>query len=391
MTNRLISIVVPIYQIDKYLGLCIESLINQTYKNLEIILVDDGSHDRCPDICDLYARKDKRIKVIHKANGGLVSARKAGIKVATGEYVGYVDGDDWVGPGFYESLYHHIETADADVVCAGFQRDLFTATASFTDNLESGVYEGERLDVLKTKMLSNESFFNLGISTYVWNKLFRRELLLDAQLSVIDNISIGEDAAVTYPALLKAKKVVLTDVTAYHYRQREDSMLKQKNSFEKDAEKLMALHSYMSSWANAVDKKYHFQRQIDDFVLGICIIRSGDTNYFGEHLEGKRLLIYSAGTFGQQLMNRLRQNPNYIVAGWVDDDYWEYRRCCMDVDPVERVSKDEFDYVLVATINPILAEKISSRILDYGISENKILKVKKIGDSFSLLKKYLPL
>ena len=97
MKTDLISVIVPIYRIDRYVGLCIESLINQTYKNLEIILVDDGSPDRCPEICDLYAKKDSRIKVIHKENGGLVSARKAGIMTATGKYVGYVDGDDWVG------------------------------------------------------------------------------------------------------------------------------------------------------------------------------------------------------------------------------------------------------------------------------------------------------
>lgn len=100
MTNPLISVVVPIYKIDRYLGVCIESVLNQTYTNLEIILVDDGSPDRCPEICDLYAKKDTRIKVIHKRNGGLVSARKAGILSATGKYIGYVDGDDWIGPGF---------------------------------------------------------------------------------------------------------------------------------------------------------------------------------------------------------------------------------------------------------------------------------------------------
>ena len=105
MVEPLISVLVPIYKIDRYLGICIESLLNQTYKNLEIILVDDGSPDRCPEICDLYASKDERIKVIHKSNGGLVSARKAGLMAAKGEYIGYVDGDDWVGPGFYHSLY----------------------------------------------------------------------------------------------------------------------------------------------------------------------------------------------------------------------------------------------------------------------------------------------
>ena len=216
MEPDLISVIVPIYRIDRYVGLCIESLINQTYKNLEIILVDDGSPDRCPEICDLYPKKDSRIKVIHKENGGLVSARKAGIMATTGKYVGYVDGDDWVGVGFYESLHNHIAATDADIACAGFRRDLFSSTSSFTDNLQSGLYEGERLDALRMKMLSNGDFYRLGVSTYVWNKLFKRELLLEAQLNVDNSISIGEDGAVTYPAIMKARKVVLTDNTAYH-------------------------------------------------------------------------------------------------------------------------------------------------------------------------------
>ena len=139
MKEPLISVLVPIYKIDRYLGICVESLLNQTYKNLEIILVDDGSPDRCPEICDLYASKDERIKVIHKENGGLVSARKAALMAAKGSYIGYVDGDDWVGPGFYHSLYSSIKESDADIAIAGFSRDLFSSTKNILNAIPSGV------------------------------------------------------------------------------------------------------------------------------------------------------------------------------------------------------------------------------------------------------------
>lgn len=141
----LISVIVPIYMIDRYIGICIESILNQTYKNLEIILVDDGGKDRCPEICDLYAQKDSRIKVIHKPNGGLVSARKAGLRKSNGKYISYVDGDDWIGSGFIEGLYTAAVTSDADMVCAGQTRDLFSKSASFTNSLPSGIYEGDKL------------------------------------------------------------------------------------------------------------------------------------------------------------------------------------------------------------------------------------------------------
>lgn len=299
-----------------------------------------------------------------------------------------MDGDDWVGEGFYESLHNHITAHHADIACAGFQRDLFSKTAVFTDNLQPGLYEGESLEVLKRRMLSDGDFFKVGVSTYVWNKLFKRELLLETQLNVDNAISIGEDGAVTYPALMKANKVVLTANTAYHYRQREDSMLKLTTSFDKDAEKLKALHKYLSAYAKDTDAKYKLQEQIDDYVLGICIMRSGDVDYFSKQIEGRKVVVYSAGTFGQQLMNRLREANVCDVVGWVDDDYWEYRRCCMDVDPVSRIARDDFDYILIATVNPSPSDYIKLRISDYGVDADKVLTISKEQNSKTLIQKY---
>ena len=114
--DSLISVIVPIYNVEKYLERCVESIINQTYKNLEIILVDDGSPDNCPQMCDDYAKKDSRIKVVHKKNGGLSDARNAGMKVATGEYVSFIDSDDYISLDFYETLLETIVDNDSDIV-----------------------------------------------------------------------------------------------------------------------------------------------------------------------------------------------------------------------------------------------------------------------------------
>lgn len=376
----LISVIVPIYQIERYLGRCIESIINQTYRDLEIILVDDGSPDRCPEICDLYAEKDNRIKVIHKENGGLVSARKAGLEIATGDYIGYVDGDDWIGLGFYESLCATMIASDCDVVCAGQTRDLFEKSASFLNAYPLGYYKGDELRKLQENMISYGEFYRPGISTYVWNKLFKKEVLYNHQMNVDEKISIGEDAAVTYPVLMECDSVYISDCVAYHYRQREDSMLKKSASFEAESEKLKYLYEYMSS----LSVKYGnmFQKQVDDYVLGICIMRSGgklpDDSYstFDDVYYGKRVIIYSAGTFGQQLMNRFGESQHCEVVAWVDDDYWEYRRCCLDVDEVSSVISKEFDYILIATIDCRVSKNIKKQLLDYGVSEQKILEIK---------------
>lgn len=381
--------------IDRYLGVCIESIINQTYKNLEIILVDDGGKDRCPEICDLYRRKDQRIRVVHKPNGGLVSARKAGLRESNGEYISYVDGDDWIGPGFIESLYITASSNNADMVCAGFTRDLFLKSASFSNALPTGIYVGEKLEKLWSSMLSCGSYYRPGINTYVWNKLFKREILLDVQSTVDNRISIGEDGAVTYPSLLKCKKVVIVDNVAYHYRQREDSMLKQRSGYSTEAQKLLFLYEYLNRWATKAPDEYRLRQQIQDYVLSIALIRSGgrlpgdDYSTFDSAYYGKNVVVFSAGTFGQQLINRFRETNHCNVIAWIDDDYWEYRRCCMDVDPVESITSLLYDYVLIATVDSQLAECIKNRLKDLGVSPDKMLTIDVPENKEGLLKRFL--
>jgi glycosyltransferase involved in cell wall biosynthesis len=399
MDNKpLISVIVPIYMIERYLGICIESILNQTYINLEIILVDDGSKDRCPEICDLYSRKDKRIKVIHKSNGGLVSARKAGLIESTGEYISYVDGDDWIGPGFIESLFIAISTTNADMVCAGHTRDLFEQSVHFINVIPPGIYENEKLEKLWSSMISYERYYCPGITTYVWNKLFQRNVLLSSQLAVDNRITIGEDAAVTYPALLQSKQVVVIDNVSYHYRQREDSMLKQTSCFSDEILKLNYLNDFMMEWAEKFPEKYKLKEQVIDYILSICIMRSGgrlpeDTySTFDTAYYKKRVVVYSAGTFGQQLVARFKESDHCQHIGWIDDDYWEYRRCCLDVDPIESIIKLNYDFILIAAIDTRVIENIMQKLLDYGVSNAKILTVsipKKRVDRSKLLSKFL--
>ena len=385
MHQPLISVLVPIYKIDQYLGICIESLLNQTYKNLEIILVDDGSLDRCPEICDLYARKDSRIKVIHKANGGLVSARKAGILVATGEYIGYVDGDDWVGPGYYHALYASISESGADIAIAGFSRDLFASTKNILNAIQSGVYEGDALDNIKKQMISYGDFYCHGLTTYLWNKLFRREAIQQYQLDMDERITIGEDAATTYNAIMGAKKIVVTDNCAYHYRQREDSMLKTTLNYAEEYRKVKYLHDYMMKSLSVWPENYNLQKQTRELIVSTYIIRSGGTlgkkhpefsNFpFSTDLTGKRIIVYGAGTFGQQFVKRLKNENKCQLVAWIDEDYWEYRRCCMDVDPIESICKNGYDNVVIANLTPSVFEKMKQNLYDYGVEQKKILTI----------------
>lgn len=394
--NPLISVLVPVYNIERYIGLCLESIICQTYTNLEIIVVDDGSTDRSGDICDLYAKKDNRIKVIHKHNGGLVSARKVAMKVATGDYIGYVDGDDWIGEGFYASLFSAMKQTDSDIVIAGFSRELFGKTARITNALPSGIYEGAILENLYSSMISCGDFFRHGITTYLWNKLFKREVIKESQLSVDDRISIGEDGAAVYPAFLNANRVCILDNCAYHYRQREDSMLKKNSSFFTEAEKLSVLYEYlMKAFEKSLDK-FGLQKQIQEYLLSTFIIRSGgilnNSVYipFSKNINKKNIVVCGAGTFGQQLVKRISESKYCNIVSWIDEDYWEYRRCCLDVNSISTLSDLSYDYIVIAMVDSFTSHNMKKALIDFGVSPSKILRLDVSKDIIeSYLTRYL--
>ena len=203
-----ISISVPVYNTERYLVKCLDSLINQTQKDIEIIFVDDGSIDNSGDICDLYASKDNRIRVIHKENGGLASARQAALEMATGEYFCACDADDWVELDMYEKLYKKAKETDADIVMCDYWSE-------YPDGKlveQKYPYElSERNDLL-------DDLLNGLFPKAIWNKLIRRDFLLANQLSWELGINQGEDFLMTAKMLLAGATVANTGETLYHYR-----------------------------------------------------------------------------------------------------------------------------------------------------------------------------
>ena len=198
MSTIKISVIVPIYRIEKYLSKCIDSILCQSFSDFELILVDDGSPDNCPEICDDYAKKDTRVKVIHKKNGGLLSARKEGLKQASGIYISYVDGDDWVDNYYLDILYKLAEANAADLVTTGHFRE-FNGKIETIKPKFSGIYNEEEIkESIIPNAIYNGSFCEHGMSTYVWNKLFKKELLTQILFDVPNEIVMGEDAAITY-------------------------------------------------------------------------------------------------------------------------------------------------------------------------------------------------
>ena len=208
--NPLISIIVPVYNVEPYIERCIESIIKQSYKNIEIVVVDDGSTDNSGRICDEYAQKDRRIKVIHKRNGGLVSARKVGVINSAGDYVAYVDGDDWIEQHMYKILIRDAVQYNADIVTSGLYRDYENSVISEFDNISEGIYDTENIKKkIFPVMIYTGRFFESGINIHLYNKIYRRKLVETNQLNIDDCVRIGEDAALVYPCIIDSKKIVV--------------------------------------------------------------------------------------------------------------------------------------------------------------------------------------
>ena len=214
MKNDLISIIIPVYKVEKYLEKCIESVLKQTYTNLQIILVDDGSPDNCGKICDEYAKKDPRIEVIHKVNGGLSDARNVGIAKAKGKYIGFVDSDDYIKEDMYEILINLIKEYDADVSICNLY-DVIDGKEYIRNN-ENGIQEYSRLEILKEVLLDK------NIQSYAWNKLYKKELFDEIKYPIGKKY---EDIGTTFYVFEKCNKIVVTSEPEYYYLKRSDSLV----------------------------------------------------------------------------------------------------------------------------------------------------------------------
>jgi glycosyltransferase involved in cell wall biosynthesis len=205
--NKTVSVIVPIYKVEDYLAKCIESILQQTYHDIEIILVDDGSPDNCGAICDNYAKTDSRIKVIHQKNGGLSCARNAGLDIATGDYIGFVDSDDWIDPDMFERLMQVIIENNADIVSCGLKH-IFNdrIIAQQTDKIINYNNEEAIKDLLEQHFLRFE----------VWNKLYRKDIISELRFKPGQ---IHEDVYFTSNVFIKSSKIIYLDRPMYNYLQ----------------------------------------------------------------------------------------------------------------------------------------------------------------------------
>ena len=271
--SKRLSVIVPVYNVEQYLKRCVDSILNQTVTDLEIILVDDGSTDRSGVMCDAYAKEHGNIRVYHKPNGGLTSAWKAGLTLATGQYVGFVDSDDWIDPDMYERMLTLAEREDADVTVCGLVFDFEDPKIpkrNEISNFRKAVYDRKELEALFPTLINDGYFFGRTLQPARVTKLFRKSLL-QANVEFCDNrVAVGEDLQITFPVLLDTRKLcVVQDFYPYHYWINQKSITGQYDSSYIEKVKLLSGRLQAISDAKGV---YDFTVQIRNDFLSMAVL-----------------------------------------------------------------------------------------------------------------------
>lgn len=390
MEKKLLSIVVPVYNSKEYLEKCIDSILAQKYQPIEIVLVDDGSTDGSGEICDEYAKQFKNIVAFHQENGGQTRARKAGITCARGEYIGFVDADDWIEPDMYEVLMHEILREEADVITSAYIHETQNEKIIIRDSFEEGCYSQREIKekILPQVMYSYETL-SQGITGSLCNKVFRADIIKLAILEVNPELVLGEDAVLVYTIIPTVQKMIVTHYVGYHYVQHDNSAI--HTYLIDDFEKCKTLHN---SLAEIVKTTEEIGKQQLVYVTGPFLKRTLAALYNIEMNvvccippyeiipKGSKLIVYGAGVVGKSFVQALKMGEYAEIVGWVDKNYQQQDRVLQIENPLSIAEKD-YDYILVAVLQEELAIEIKQQLIRAGIEENKILwKKVKMQQSF---------
>ena len=292
-TNPLVSIIVPIYNVEKYIHQCIESLLSQSLQNIEIILVDDGSPDNCPAICDVYALKDKRVKVIHKTNGGLSSARNAGIHLASGDYIGFVDSDDYVDSNMFEQMSKSAEDNNVDFVMCDYLRVNDQNTFKKTLDIREGYYDKNSIRKEIFPILIMRENIDYGPLLSVWHCLYSTTFIKDNTLFFDAEIKYSEDCIFSAMVGYKADSFYyMKDSFYYRYRYNPISIT---TTYKKDAWNVYCAMNkkIISFFENCKDYDFTRQNQLHIIYFAFSAIgqlKFSNLNYWNKYREYKLII-----------------------------------------------------------------------------------------------------
>lgn len=269
MKKPLFSVLIPVFKIEKYIEECVLSITNQSFSGFEIILIDDGSPDSCPEICERLRKNDSRIKVLHKKNEGVAKARRDGAEIAEGEYVICIDGDDWLKKDCLTKISEVVQKKNIDIFCFGMLADNGKQTTPLGINYREGFYSKQAIEKEIFPLLIQKSDASYFIPS-LCGKVIRRQLFLDNVLAN-ENVTIGEDGACVIPCVFHANSMYISNECFYFYRYNSESATKGKKVFNWDWPKLVANHIENRIDINYGDMQRQLYRKITHDIFSVVV------------------------------------------------------------------------------------------------------------------------
>lgn len=379
--QMLVSIIVPIYNAQDYLKECLKSITEQTYADLEIILIDDGSTDESLKICKEMKRDDSRIIVIHQENKGVVAARKAGVNFSNGEYIMFVDADDFLDDRMVDSLMQ--ENKGYDLITSGFWQEYKTPIKRY-DAIEAGEYATEtQIEYVVENMIMFENTYEMGIIRSFCAKLWKATLVKKVFEELNEKIFCGEDGEFLYRYILQCQSIKVTDICGYHYRVREDSVMHSTNKrylenidqLYRSLEPVFCEHSCRKGLLIKLEKWIKQMLSDVPFYLGF-VEESVNYSYIyplTEETVSKRIILYGAGKVGQSYKALIEKMRICEIALWVDSNHSAYKEAGKRVSSIEEINDIEFDYVVIAVNSEEVSESIRNNLENLKIPGDKIL------------------
>lgn len=409
-----ISIIIPIYNTAPYLPRCIESVTNQTYRDLEIILVDDGSTDNSGQICEEYAKKDSRIIFVRQENQGNNAARKAGLDICTGEYVMFVDSDDWIGSNLVSALYQPVEKYQVELVISNVLMTRVNGRKEERKNLiEAGIYTNPKEAV--KKLFFDYEDCRYGILPYIYAKLYQKDLVVRSMKRIDDKVQYDEDRALVWTCLMQEIKTAFIDDMEYYYCQRPEGLVCAKD--EMYLAKINYFYCYMNRLFAHEDEI--LRKQMERYVawnveialkwkLGMSEkvrtkmreIYVPDSSAF--LMETTSVILYGAGAVGCDYYTQLQESRKIRIAAWIDKAWKERQREGLPVKPIEEAAGLSYEYILVAVKREKIFKEIKEELIAKGLPKERILwgkpyknrfftyegEVRNMINDYNLLKNY---
>ena len=389
-TMENISVIIPVHNTYKYISDCLNSILCQTYLKWEMILIDDGSTDGSGKICDIYAEQDSRIKVIHQTNSGVVAARNVGIENANGQYVVFVDSDDYLELDMFETLIKKAMESKADIVSSGYRKGYIAKNGTLEKgeavfgSFPEGKYGKNQKEYLLANLMCYKNYSSYGISPILCGKLFRIELLKQNMRNVSQEITIAEDACLTYMCCMDAENIYVLHEAFYCYIMRENSCI---HTADKRCFSIITdcYDCLLQKIVQMQEHKNVLLQQLEKFIAREAVFalknRFGFSNggmlpLYAVNLKGwsqnTKIVIYGAGIVGSSYYQQITALGQAVVVLWVDSSRTVVEKNPL-VQPVNGILCCEYDYILIGVKDKKLADNISRDLQTMKVEKEKIV------------------